>query len=143
MNVSNVSSTTNPWQTEPPGVFGQRKQDFKSLATALQSGDISSAQSAFATLQNDLKTSQGTAATSPLLDPNTQAGQDFKALQDALKSNDVKAAQDAFKTLKTDLQSARRAHHHHRAANDGNAAPVPAPDASGSATSASALDAIA
>ena len=126
-------------------------QDFKGLANALQSGDISSAQNAFRTLLNDL---QQTGKTSQLLDKNTEAGKDFQALQDALTSGDIKAAQDAFKTLKTDLHSARRAHHHHRAANDGDAVdgesnPAPAVSASASATNASAeqvpstLDAVA
>ena len=128
-------------------------QDFKGLANALRSEDISSAQNAFTTLQNDLQNSQGTEKTSPLLDKNTQTAKDFQALQDALQSGDIKAAQDAFKTLKTDLHSARHAHHHRRAANPGdandgsNSAPVTSTSASATNVSAqqntSALDAVA
>jgi hypothetical protein len=120
MNISNVSSTTNPRQTVAFGGFGQRMQDFRGLANALQAGDISSAQNASTTLVNNLQNSQGNWKTSQLLDQNTQAGKDFQALQVALASGDIKAAQDAFKTFKTDLHSVRRAHHHHRAANDGD-----------------------
>lgn len=119
-------------------------QDFKGLANALQAGDISSAQNASTTLVNNLQNSQGNWKTSQLLDQNTQAGKDFQALQVALASGDIKAAQDAFKTFKTDLHSVRRAHHHHRAANDGdtvdggsNPAPTPTTTISAPPVSAS------
>jgi len=88
-------------------------QDFKGLARALQSGDISAAQSAFKTLQSDLQGTQGKSQTSSLLDPNTAVGQEFKAVQDALQSGDIKAAQAAFGTLKQGLRGAWHAHGHH------------------------------
>ena len=144
MNISTVSSISNPRHTVAFGGFGQRMQDFKGLANALQAGDISSAQDASTTLVNNLQNSQGNWKTSQLLDQNTQAGKDFQALQAALASGDIKAAQDAFKTFKTDLHSVRRAHHHHRAANDGDTVdggsnpapttPISAPPVSASAS---------
>lgn len=120
MTISSSYPAPSAYQTNPPG--GMR-QDFRSLSAALQSGDISSAQSAFATLQNDLKSAPANSKASALLDPNTPAGKDFKALQDALKSGDVKAAQTAFVTLRKDLQAgkAHGHHHHHKADNDGDA----------------------
>jgi hypothetical protein len=124
MNVSNVGSSANPYQANSTGGFRQQMQDFKGLSNALQTGDLSSAQSAFTTLQNDLQSSQTNGKSSPLLDPNTQVGKDFKAVQDALKSGDVKGAQDAFATLKQDFRGTQKAgghHHRHKVDNDGDA----------------------
>src|SRR5438046_1196409 len=115
MNVLNCCSATSSYQ--PNGGFRQQMQDFKGLAGALQSGDISAAQSAFTTLQNDLQGAQTNSKTSPLLDQNTPAGKNFQALEEALKSGDIKAAQDAFATLKQEIRSSQHAHgrhHHHR-----------------------------
>ena len=87
----------------------------------MQSGDISQAQSAFATLQKDLQASSQNGKPSPLLDPNTQAGKDFKALQSALQSGDAAAAQQAFASVKQDLRGAHtHGHHHHKPDNDGD-----------------------
>jgi hypothetical protein len=124
MNVSSCCSTTDPYPANAFGKFQQQMQDFKGLGGALRSGDISSAQSAFATLQKDLQSAQPNGKTSPLLDENSTVGKDFKALEDALQSGDVKTAQDAFATLKKDIRSAKKAHghhHHHRVDNDGEA----------------------
>jgi hypothetical protein len=124
MNVSNVGSSANPYQANSTGGFRQQMQDFKGLSNALQTGDLSSAQSAFTTLQNDLQSSQTNGKSSPLLDPNTQVGKDFKAVQDALKSGDVKGAQDAFATLKQDFRGTQKAGghpHRHQVYNDGDA----------------------
>lgn len=51
---ASASSTTQPF-----GNNTQANTDFKNLATALQTGDLTGARSAYASLQNDL---QGTAA---------------------------------------------------------------------------------
>lgn len=135
MNVANCSTAAYSYPTDTHNGFRQRMQDFKGLADALQSGDISAAQSAFSTLQTDLQNVQGNGKTPPILDENTTLGKDFKALQDALQSGDVKAAQDAFATLKQDMRGVRHAHghHHHRVDNDGDGDD----GASNSATSAS------
>ena len=121
MTVSNSSAVTNPYQAIATNGFRQKMKDFKNLSDALQSGDITSAQSAFKTLQTDLQAKQANGKTSPLLDETTAAGKDFKALQDALKSGDVKAAQDAFATLKSDVRKTHGSQHHHKVDNDGDA----------------------
>ena len=118
MTVSNVSTTTNPYsQTIDPSSFKQRRHDFKALANALQSGDLSSAQSAFAALQKDLPNASQASATPPV-GQTSQAATDFQTLQSALNSGDLSGAQKAFASLKTDLQSTKgaRGHHHHRRA---------------------------
>jgi hypothetical protein len=124
MNVCNCSSASQTYQNTVHQGFLQRMQDFKGLANALQSGDLTSAQSAFDTLQTDLQNAPASSKTSALLDQTTTVGKDLKAVQDALQSGDLKAAQDAFTTLKQDLRGAHRAHGHHhghRVGNDSNA----------------------
>jgi hypothetical protein len=86
--------------------MAQRKQDFQSLANALQSGNLADAQKAFAQLQSDgLNTgqtqssnSQGSGQSSPL-----------QALTTALQNGDLSGAQQAF----AQLQQGMKAHHHH------------------------------
>lgn len=126
MNISNVSSTSVSWQNNIRNPWQQRRQDFKSLASALQSGDLNSAQAAFAAWQKDLPGNTSTSNSSDPTSPfgqNSQANADFKSLSDALKSGDVTGAQKAFTTLKTDLRGAsqaHRAHHHRKPDNDGD-----------------------
>jgi hypothetical protein len=78
MTVSNVSATTSPYyQTIDPSSSEQRFQDFKALANALQSGDISTAQSAFAAFQKDLSSSSQTSSDQPF-GQNSQANTVFQ-----------------------------------------------------------------
>jgi ribosomal protein S20 len=134
MTISNAYPATSAYQANAFAGFRQKMQDFKGLANALQSGDISSAQSAFATVQNDLQSAQSNGKTSPLLDQNTPVGKDFQTLQAALKSGDIKAAQDAFATLTQDMRKAHGHHNAKRADNDGDA------DDGGTQSAASSTD---
>ncbi|GAB7126223.1 hypothetical protein JCM19000A_07300 [Silvimonas sp. JCM 19000] len=82
----------------------QFQTDFAALGTALSSGDISSAQSAFATLQSDRPKGpppggQGGGAIQ-------QVASDLDAVQSALSSNDLSSAKTTFSTLLQDLQTA-------------------------------------
>jgi hypothetical protein len=104
-------------------------KDFRSLDSALQSGDLSSAQNAFATWQQSLPSSVApnssltTQQTGPF-GQNSKANSDYQALGSALQSGDVAGAQKAFASLKQDLHGtgqAHHAHHHHPAKNDGDA----------------------
>jgi len=108
MTVSSVSSS--PYQTNAPTPWQQRAQDFKALANALQSGDLTGAQQAFAALQKD---QPGSTSTTSASGQNSQASNDFQSLQNALQSGDLSGAQQAFASLKQDLQGAHRGHHHH------------------------------
>ncbi|HUW36532.1 MAG TPA: hypothetical protein VMV91_04300 [Rhodocyclaceae bacterium] len=104
--------------------------DWSSLGIALQSGSLSSAQGAFAKLQQDLE-----AATNPALNQaqavyaamqgtfaqsasaESPVGTDLSALQQALQSGNTTSAQDLLAKLEQDLQAAGQAlphrHHHH------------------------------
>jgi hypothetical protein len=128
MSVSSVSSVTNPSQNTIQSWYQQQYQDFNSLASALQSGNLSGAQIAFTAWQRDLQSivpsNLQAAFQNQPFGSNSQANSDFQALSSALQSGDVSAAQQAFASLKQDLQSAggvhRRHHHHHHHPQTGN-----------------------
>lgn len=91
----NASSTAASGQT---AAWQQKKQDYNSLISAAQSGDVASAQDAFASLTAN----KAPPANSPLA-----------ALGTALQSGDAAT----IKTATQALQSARggHGHHHHHA----------------------------
>src|ERR1039457_1615619 len=127
MTVSNVSSTTNQYQNTVQDGFSQAFQDFKGIGTAIQSVDLTTAESALTAFQQDMQNSSQTSQKNPLsqlFSNNSTLNNDLSALQTALKSNDAAGAQTAFKTLAQDMQSTmktQKAHHHHhvKKANDG------------------------
>ena len=83
------SASATQWQ--------KQQQDFKGLMSAVQSGDLGAAQTAFAALTGNTGTVKG---SSPL----AQIGQ-------ALQSGDIGAAQQAAQQL----LASRHGHHHHHA----------------------------
>lgn len=72
--------------------------DLAAIGKALDSGNLSAAQKAFAALQQDLGNSDGQSTTST-------PGTDLTALSTSLQSNDLTGAQNAFATLMQDLQN--------------------------------------
>jgi hypothetical protein len=86
----------------------QRREAMKDLTNALNSNDLSSAQSAMQSLSQAWgnKTPKG-----PL-------GTDMAAVQQALSSGDLQGAQAAFAKVQQDMQAARAQHHGHKADND-------------------------
>src|SRR5262249_17375708 len=100
--------------------------------SALQSGDLSGAQQAFATLRQDMRSarrahhhhnggdsqsSSSTQNTSSTTSSNgstqSQASKDFAALKSALQSGDLSSAQQAFASFQQDVQNTGATHHHH------------------------------
>jgi hypothetical protein len=118
MNISTISSATTASGTTALSVFQKRALDFRDLQSALQSGDLTAAQTSFAALQKKLPDSAVAGRTNSSSQLG-QIGKDFQALQSALQSGDLSAAQSAFATLKQDLPGARGIHgahrHHHQA----------------------------
>ncbi len=121
MSPSAVSLTSASGQTQAQNPMKEIMQDFKQLASALKSGDLSGAQKAYSALQQ-------------LLPDQSQGGNpvstDFAALGKALQSGDLSTAQSAFSQLQNDLQSASQSgsansltqamkghHHHHHASS--------------------------
>ena len=72
--------------------------DLAAIGNALQSGNLSEAQSAFATLQQDMGNSSGQSTTAT-------SGTDLTSLSSALQSGNLSDAQSAFATLMQDLQN--------------------------------------
>jgi hypothetical protein len=86
-NAQNTQNTTsNPFT------------DLAALGGALQSGDLTGAQDAFATLPQDMGNGSGQTTTAT-------PGMDLTSLGNALQSGDLTGAQDAFATLMQDLQN--------------------------------------
>jgi hypothetical protein len=127
MNVSNVTSATSPYPSSYQSNFRLGLQDFESLAGALQSGNLASAQTAFSSLEQDLpgisQLLQPGSSTGSAADQSSPIPKALQSLQTALKSGDLSGAQQAFANLQQGLQSARSAHrgHHHHHASATNA----------------------
>ncbi len=86
------------------------KQEFQQLGQDLQSGNLSAAQSDFATLQK----LQPQASTTASSQGSSGITQDFNQLAADLKAGNTTAAQQDFTKLQQDFQSqATQGHHHH------------------------------
>jgi len=91
--------------------------DFQNLGQALQSGNISAAQTAFAALQ---ETYQGQSPASSSSSSSSQSPStsnpittDLNALASALSSGNLSTAQSAYTQLQKDMQTQGSGHHHH------------------------------
>ncbi len=100
MSITAISNTQNYQNT-----FPQIKTDFQKVGTDLQTGNLSQAQSDYATLSQDISGSQRHS--------NNTINQDFSALGQALQSGNLSDAQNAFSTLQQNLQQSAQVHHHH------------------------------
>jgi len=106
MSISSVSATTTPVYQAPPqnGI----RQNFQQLAQALQSGDLSNAQAAYASLIQNLP-HQNPNGSSTSNNPFQQA---IASIGSALQSGDLKGAQQALQTLQSQMKGAHHGHHH-------------------------------
>ncbi len=112
-SVSGVTLATNPYQTNNQSDLGKIFQDFGAIGSALQSGNLSTAQSALAAFQQAVQGSSQTSSSQPF-GSNSQANSDYQTLVSSLQSGDLSSAQKAFASLQTDLQATHKGHHHHR-----------------------------
>lgn len=125
-SVSSLVSASNLYPTVPQNPMAKALQAFSALGNALQSNDLTSAQTALAAFQQALPTASGNSQSSQsqLFGGNSQANTAFQTLTTALQSGNLSGAQSAFSSLQTDLQSAapgagkthHRGGHHHGAA---------------------------
>lgn len=113
MSISSVTST-NTYQPAYASSLSQARQAFQDLGQALSSGDLTGAQQAFATFQQNLPANVQSASTQ-----NSDAGaQGIQNLGSALQSGNLSDAQKAYDTIKQKMGGAGKAkgHHHHRGA---------------------------
>jgi len=153
MSISSISSNSGVSQTDWRSLMNQWRQDFKQLASALQSGDLAGAQKAYSALQQLQQSSQSGGQSSSQQQANSGNSpiqNDFAALGKALSSGDLSGAQTAFSQLQTDMQaafqngasggvqSAHHGHHHHQhvsSASDSDSATADQTTATSSARS--------
>jgi hypothetical protein len=102
MNITGVSSSSD---------LSQRYAQFNALGSALQSGNITNAQHAFAAFQQEVQKASQTAGIAGLFAPGSQPSRDLQRLNSALNSADLAGAKTAFASLKQDIQSAGPAGH--------------------------------
>jgi len=112
MSVSGISSSSLfDYNTQSvQNKMQQFRQEFQQLGQDLQSGNLSAAQSDFATLQQP---GPQTNSTSSLQSSNPIV-QAFNQLAKDLQSGNTSAAQQDYKTIQQDFQNqATQGHHHH------------------------------
>lgn len=98
MNVTAISS------------LEKRAQDFNTLQTSLQSGNVVAAQGAFAAFLQDVQNVSATAGSQSLFAPGSGATSELAALGSALKSSNLPAARTAFAGLQKALYTAGSTH---------------------------------
>jgi hypothetical protein len=113
MSVSSITSNSNLNQSDWQNNFQQLRKEFEALAGALQSGDLTGAQNAFADLQKLQPSSSPANSAQTNGQGGGQLAADFKALGDALQKGDMDSARTAFAKLQQDAQSIHH-HRHHR-----------------------------
>ncbi|MGP0071704.1 MAG: hypothetical protein ACLPWF_07190 [Bryobacteraceae bacterium] len=108
MSISALSSNliadlSQQYQQNP---FQKIQQDFKQLASDLQSGDMSGAQSAYASIEQLLPANQSSSSSPTGSNGSSTIQNDFAALGQALQSGDLSQAQSAFSQLQSDFKAA-------------------------------------
>lgn len=93
----------------------QRKQDLSQIATALQGGDIASAQKSFADLQslNQNSSQAQNNAIGPIGNSGETTGNDLSSLGQALDAGNLGDAQSAFSKVLANMQAQKAGHHGH------------------------------
>ncbi len=104
MSISALSSNLISDLSQQQNPFKEIKQDFQQLASALQSGDLTDAQSAYSNIQQVLQANSGSSTSGG----SSTLQNDFTALGQALQSGDLSTAQSAFAQLQSDVQASRQ-----------------------------------
>ena len=123
MSISGILSSSF-LQNQLSAITSPYKQDMQQLSQDLQSGNLSAAQSDFATLQAAFSQSASTSNPTSNSSASSSAtsgtiAQAFNQLASDLKSGNLAGAQKDYTTLQQDLQSqsgtsSHHFHHHHR-----------------------------
>lgn len=110
MSLSPISFTSQSYQAWQASM-SQRREDFQSLASSLQSGDLSGAQQAYSAMESTFPnanspisaaSSTGTSASGAA----SSVQQEFAALGQDLSSGNLTQAQQDFTQLQDDFQAA-------------------------------------
>lgn len=119
MSVSGILSSS---QYQPQHQL--TSSQFQQLGSDLASGNLSSAQSDFATLQAAFASTGATASTSTSASSSNPLAQAFQQLSSDLQSGNITGAQKDYSTIQQDMQSQFSDHahlgHHHQIGQDPN-----------------------
>jgi hypothetical protein len=118
MSVAGISSTSlsNLSSQTVQNNRQQMQQQFQLLGQDLQSGNLSAAQSAFASLQQSAPQPSSTS----LLQSNNPIAQEFSQLSTDLQSGNTSAAKQDYATIQQDFQNEAMSMHHHHASEGGS-----------------------
>ena len=124
MSVSGISSHSFiPYNIQQAQNHeAQMQQEFQQLGQALQSGNLSAAQSDFTAM---LQVGQNSSTSST--QSSNPISQEFNQLAQNLKSGNLSAAQTDYSQLQQNMQSqmqAHHSHHHHHGGGSGGASDV-------------------
>jgi hypothetical protein len=113
MSVSGIFSSMSNNQVSSQ--YQLSNSEFQQLGKDLAAGNLSSAQSDFAILQQAFMQPASTASTSSAAATSNPLAQAFQQLSRDLKTGDLTAAQKDYSTIQADMQSrfSGHLHHHH------------------------------
>jgi len=120
MSVSGISSANLFDLLDSANATSQKQQlqqEIQQLGKDLSAGNLSAAQSDFATLEKNLPQATSSSQSS---NPIAQA---FQQLAKDLQSGNLSAAQQDFSTIQQDVQSQGGGHHHHGHGGSSSGAP--------------------
>ena len=125
MSVASISSSSLfDYNTQSIQNRAQQfRQEFQQLGQDLQSGNLSAAQSDFATLQQSGPQANSTSSSQS----NNPLAQDFSQLSQDLQSGNVSAAQQDYAKIQQDFQTQAgqaQGHHHHHGGGGGGASEI-------------------
>jgi outer membrane protein assembly factor BamD (BamD/ComL family) len=96
-----MSSITSLTSATSSAGLNQLMQDFQTVTSALQKGDLSTAKTAAAALQKDFQASPLAAS----LGKNSPVGKDFQTMLASLQAGDYSSAEKAFASLEADFKN--------------------------------------
>ncbi|MFZ0980216.1 MAG: hypothetical protein WAN23_12520 [Candidatus Acidiferrales bacterium] len=125
MSVSGILSSviSNALGSQTESVQGNRQQfqqEFQQLGQDLQSGNLSAAQSDFATLQQNAPPGSPHANLNSTTQGSNSLTNAFSQLSQDLQSGNLSGAQSDYSTIQQDIQSqGAHGHHHHHGGGGG------------------------
>jgi hypothetical protein len=108
MSISSISTSTTDLQSTMQAAAQQRGQNMRSLVSSVEKGDLTTAKTALAAIQEDQKNAPKPPEGSSQPSGTNPMDQAFTDLSTALTNNDTTAAQTAVASLKTAMQNGPR-----------------------------------
>jgi|SRR5580704_7364452 hypothetical protein len=152
MSGLSINSLNNYYQPSYTQSSSSSQNEFQSLGLALQSGNLSAAQTAFSALEQAFQnqgqpstSTSGSAGSSGSSASSNPITADLNSLATALNSGNLSAAQTSYTQLQQDMQAQGGGHHHHHHGGGGGGGEVQSlmsqlSPSSGSSTSGTTLD---